>query len=48
MENEVLNSDEIQGNFYVEELEERLEMTTANPPSGLIPNDICWAVVISI
>lgn len=33
-------------NFYVEELEDRLEMTTATPNDGIVPNDVCWAVAI--
>ena len=41
-----LNFDEFQENFYIEELEDRLEMSAS--PGGLLPNKICWGVVIPI
>lgn len=45
-ENELFETPEYAQNFYVEELEDRLEMTAAVPNDGIIPNDVCWAVVI--
>jgi len=44
MQNERLISEEIQDNFYIEDLEERLEMSSANP--GDVPQSPCAAWVI--
>lgn len=41
---ELLNSSELDRNFYVEELEDRLEMTAATA-SADIENKACWVWV---
>ena len=41
--NELTNSSEFEENFYIEELETRLEMSSA--PGGMT-NKLCWVVVL--
>jgi len=45
---ELVNSIEFTENFYIEELEERLEMTAAAPGSGGMTNKICWVTPINL